>query len=218
MINHLGDIQKSKRIIITGANPAANHSVGLRHFLRAKERGARLIVVDPGFTKSAVKADIYIRVRPGTDIVPVYGMLKIIFDKSLEDARYPDEGAFGIDKICEEVAKWTVEEVENITGISKELLTQIAHEVARNKPTTLIWAVGLIRHAVGTSNTRLAPIVQMVLGNVGKFGGGVNTSRGHDSVQGVSNMACLSRNLSGHCPLNEATWRYYAKTWGVDYE
>ncbi|EJY5079374.1 formate dehydrogenase subunit alpha [Campylobacter jejuni] len=218
MTNHLGDIQRSKCIIIIGANPAVNHPVGFRHFLKAKEKGAKLIVVDPRFTKSAAKADIYARIRPGTDIAFMYGMLKIIFDEGLEDAKYLDERVFGIDKIREEAAKWTAEEVENVTGISKELLVQITHEVAKNKPTTLIWAMGLTQHTVGTSNTRLAPIVQMVLGNIGKFGGGVNILRGHDNVQGASDMACLSENLPGYYPLNEATWRYYAKIWGVDYE
>lgn len=218
MTNHLGDIQRSKCIIIIGANPAVNHPVGFRHFLKAKEKGAKLIVVDPRFTKSAAKADIYARIRPGTDIAFMYGMLKIIFDEGLEDTKYLDERVFGIDKIREEAAKWTAEEVENVTGISKELLIQITHEVAKNKPTTLIWAMGLTQHTVGTSNTRLAPIVQMVLGNIGKFGGGVNILRGHDNVQGASDMACLSENLPGYYPLNEVTWRYYAKIWGVDYE
>lgn len=162
MTNHLGDIQRSKCIIIIGANPAVNHPVGFRHFLKAKEKGAKLIVVDPRFTKSAAKADIYARIRPGTDIAFMYGMLKIIFDEGLEDTKYLDERVFGIDKIREEAAKWTAEEVENVTGISKELLIQITHEVAKNKPTTLIWAMGLTQHTVGTSNTRLAPIVQMV--------------------------------------------------------
>ncbi|EAJ4243106.1 formate dehydrogenase, partial [Campylobacter coli] len=88
MTNHLGDIQRSKCIIIIGANPAVNHPVGFRHFLKAKEKGAKLIVVDPRFTKSAAKADIYARIRPGTDIAFMYGMLKIIFDEGLEDTKY----------------------------------------------------------------------------------------------------------------------------------
>ncbi len=130
MTNHLGDIQRSKCIIIIGANPAVNHPVGFRHFLKAKEKGAKLIVVDPRFTKSAAKADIYARIRPGTDIAFMYGMLKIIFDEGLEDTKYLDERVLeSINR--EEAAKWTAEEVENVTGISKELLVQITHEVAK---------------------------------------------------------------------------------------
>ena len=218
MTNHLGDIQKSKCIFIIGANPAVNHPVGFRHFLKAKEKGAKLIVVDPRFTKSAAKADIFALIRPGTDIAFIYGMLKIIFDEGLEDKQYLENRVFGIDKIREEAAKWTPEIVEDVTGVSKDLLIQITHEVAKNKPTTLVWAMGLTQHSIGTSNTRLAPILQMVLGNIGKFGGGVNILRGHDNVQGASDMACLSENLPGYYALNESTWKYYAKIWQVDYE
>lgn len=218
MTNHLGDIQKSKCIFIIGANPAVNHPVGFRHFLKAKEKGAKLIVVDPRFTKSAAKADIFALIRPGTDIAFMYGMLKIIFDEGLEDKEYLENRVFGIDKIREEAAKWTPEIVEDVTGVSKDLLIQITHEVAKNKPTTLVWAMGLTQHSIGTSNTRLAPILQMVLGNIGKFGGGVNILRGHDNVQGASDMACLSENLPGYYALNEGTWKYYARIWQVGYE
>lgn len=218
MTNHLGDIQRSKCIFIIGSNPAVNHPVGFRHFLRAKEKGAKMIVVDPRFTKSAAKADIYAQIRPGTDIAFMYGMLKIIFDEGLEDTKYIDERVFGIDRIREEATKWSAEIVEDVTGIPKDLLYQITYEVAKNKPSTLVWAMGLTQHSVGTSNTRLAPILQMVLGNIGKFGGGVNILRGHDNVQGASDMACLSENLPGYYALNESSWRYYAKIWGVEYE
>ena len=218
MTNHLGDIQKSKCIFIIGANPAVNHPVGFRHFLKSKEKGAKLIVVDPRFSKSAAKADIFAQIRPGTDIAFMYGMLKIIFDNGWEDTKYIDERVFGIDKIREEAAKWDAKEVENVTGVSQELLYEITKEVATNKPTTLVWAMGLTQHSIGTSNTRLAPILQMVLGNIGKIGGGVNILRGHDNVQGASDMACLSENLPGYYPLKEAAWKYYAKIWGVDYD
>ncbi len=80
MTNSLGDIQNSKAIIIFGANPAVNHPVGFQHFLKAKERNnAKIIVVDPRFTKTAAKADYYAQIRPGTDIPFMYGMLNIIF-------------------------------------------------------------------------------------------------------------------------------------------
>ena len=77
--------------------------------------------------------------------------------------------------------------------------------------------MGLTQHTVGTSNTRLAPIVQMVLGNIGKFGGGVNILRGHDNVQGASDMACFSEKLPGLYPFNDATWGDYSKICCVDY-
>ena len=86
MTNSLGDIQKSKAIIIFGSNPAVNHQVGFQHFLKAKERNnAQIIVIDPRFTRTAAKADIFAQVRPGTDIPFIYGMLNIIFANGWED-------------------------------------------------------------------------------------------------------------------------------------
>ena len=103
MTNSLGDIQKSKAIIIFGANPAVNHPVGFQHFLKAQElNNSKLIVIDPRFTKTAAKADLYAQIRPGTDIPFMYGMLNIIFKNGWDDKEYVDARVFGMDKIREE--------------------------------------------------------------------------------------------------------------------
>lgn len=219
MTNSLGDIQKSKAIIIFGSNPAVNHPVGFQHFLKAKERNnAQIIVIDPRFTKTAAKADIYAQIRPGTDIPFMYGMLNIIFKNGWEDKEYTDARVFGMDKIREEAAKWTPEVVADVTGVPAEKLIQITNIYAKNRPGTLIWAMGLTQHTIGTSNTRMAPILQLALGNMGKAGGGTNILRGHDNVQGATDMGCLSDSLPGYYGLVEGSWKYFAKQWGVDYE
>ena len=219
MTNSLGDIQKSKAIIIFGSNPAVNHPVGFQHFLKAKERNnAQIIVIDPRFTKTAAKADIFAQIRPGTDIPFMYGMLHLIFKNGWEDKEYTDARVFGMDKIREEAAKWTPEVVADVTGVPAEKLIQITNIYAKNRPGTLIWAMGLTQHTIGTSNTRLAPILQLALGNMGKAGGGTNILRGHDNVQGATDMGCLSDSLPGYYGLVEGSWKYFAKQWGVDYE
>jgi len=219
MTNSLGDIQKSKAIIIFGSNPAVNHPVGFQHFLKAKERNnAQIIVIDPRFTKTAAKADIFAQIRPGTDIPFMYGMLNIIFKNGWEDKEYTDARVFGMDKIREEAAKWTPEVVADVTGVPAEKLIQITNIYAKNRPGTLIWAMGLTQHTIGTSNTRMAPILQLALGNMGKAGGGTNILRGHDNVQGATDMGCLSDSLPGYYGLVEGSWKYFAKQWGVDYE
>ena len=88
MTNHLGDIQNSKCIFIIGANPAVAHPVGMVHILRAKELGAKIIVVDPYFSRTASKADNYARIRPGTDIAFMYGMIRYIIKNDLYDKEY----------------------------------------------------------------------------------------------------------------------------------
>ena len=219
MTNHLGDIQNAKSIFIIGSNPAVNHPVGFRHFLKAKENnGAKLIVIDPRYTRTAAKADYFAQIRPGTDIPFMYGMMNLIFENGWEDKKFIDDRTYGIDEIRKEAAKWTPEVVEDVTGVPAATLKEITEVYAKNRPGSVVWAMGLTQHTIGSSNTRIAPILQLVLGNMGVSGGGCNILRGHDNVQGASDMANAPDSLPGYYPKNEATWKYFAKMWQVDYE
>lgn len=219
MTNSMNDIQNAKAIIIFGANPAVNHPVGFRHLLLAKERNnAQLIVIDPRFTRTAAKADLYARIRPGTDIAFMYGMLNIIFKNGWENQEYINDRVYGMDEIKKEAAKWTPDRVENVTGVPAEKLMQITRVYAKSTPGTLLWAMGLTQHSIGSSNTRIAPILQLALGNIGVEGGGANILRGHDNVQGATDLACLADTLPGYYGLSDGSWKYFAKSWGVDYE
>ena len=219
MTNHLGDIQNAKSIFIIGANPAVNHPVGFRHFLKAKENnGAKLIVVDPRYTRTAAKADYFAQIRPGTDIPFMYGMMNLIFENGWEDKKFIDDRTYGIDEIRKEAAKWTPEVVEDVTGVPAATLKEITEVYVKNRPGSVVWAMGLTQHTIGSSNTRIAPILQLILGNMGVSGGGCNILRGHDNVQGASDMANAPDSLPGYYAKNEGTWKYFAKMWKVDYE
>jgi formate dehydrogenase major subunit len=219
MTNSLGDIQNSKAIIIFGANPAVNHPVGFMHFLKAKEKNnAKIIVVDPRFTKTAAKADLYAGIRPGTDIAFMYGMLHLIFKNGWHDKNFINDRVYGMEDIIEEAKKWTPEKTADVTGVSADLIIQITKLYANNTPGTLIWAMGLTQHTIGSSNTRMAPILQLALGNMGVAGGGTNILRGHDNVQGATDFGCLADSLPGYYGLAEGSWKYFAKMWNVDYE
>ena len=219
MTNSLGDIQNSKAIIIFGANPAVNHPVGFQHFLKAKERNnAKIIVIDPRFTKTAAKADLYAQIRPGTDIPFMYGMLNIIFENGWQDKNFISDRVFGMDLIMEEAKNWPIERVADVTGVKADLILQITKVYAAATPGTLIWAMGLTQHTNGTSNTRMAPILQLALGNMGVEGGGTNILRGHDNVQGATDFGCLSDSLPGYYGITDGAWKYFASSWGVEYE
>ena len=219
MTNSLGDIQNSKAIIIFGANPAVNHPVGFQHFLKAKERNnAKIIVIDPRFTKTAAKADLYAQIRPGTDIPFMYGMLNIIFENGWHDKNFINDRVFGMDEIMAEAKNWPLERVADVTGVKADLILQITKLYAAAKPGTLIWAMGLTQHTNGTSNTRMAPILQLALGNMGVEGGGTNILRGHDNVQGATDFGCLSDSLPGYYGITDGAWKYFASSWGVEYD
>jgi|TARA_R110002033_G_scaffold107863_1_gene154223 formate dehydrogenase major subunit len=219
MTNSLGDIQNAKAIIIFGANPAVNHPVGFQHFLKAKERNnAKIIVIDPRFTKTAAKADLYAQIRPGTDIPFMYGMLKIIFENGWHDKNFINDRVYGMDEIMKEAKNWPIERVADVTGVKADLIVQITKLYAKSTPGTLIWAMGLTQHSNGTSNTRMAPILQLALGNMGLEGGGTNILRGHDNVQGATDFGCLADSLPGYYGLSEGSWKYFANSWGVDFD
>ncbi len=219
MTNQLGDIQNSKAVLIMGANPAVAHPVGFQHFLKAKERNnTKLIVVEPRFTKTAAKADMYVRLRSGTDIAFIYGMIHLILKNGWEDKKYLQDRVYGYEDVFKESEKWTPDVVSKVTGVSEEELYQVTKLFATSKPGCLVWTMGWTQHSIGTGNTRVGPILQMILGNMGVEGGGCNILRGHDNVQGASDMGCSSETLPGYYGLAEPAWKHFSNVWKTDYE
>ncbi|MCA1973682.1 MAG: formate dehydrogenase subunit alpha, partial [Caenispirillum sp.] len=219
MTNSYNDIQHSKCLVIIGGNPAEAHPVAMQHMLRAKERNrAPFIVIDPRFTRTAAHATDYVRLRPGTDIPVVWGILWHVFENGWEDKEYIAERVFGMEAIREEVAKWTPDVVERVSGVPGEQLFRVAKQMAENRPATLIWCMGATQKTVGTANVRAFSILQLALGNIGVPGGGANIYRGHCNVQGATDMGLDVSTLPSYYGLSEAAWRHFARVWDVSYE
>lgn len=219
MTNSYNDIHNSRAILIIGGNPAEAHPVSLQHVLKAKEENnAPLIVIDPRFTRTAAHATQYVRLRPGTDVPLIWGLLWHIFKNGWEDKDYIRQRVYGLDEVMREVEKWTPEEVENVTGVPEHEVLAVARTMADNRPGTFIWCMGGTQHTIGNNNTRAYCIFQLVLGNVGVSGGGTNIFRGHDNVQGATDFGVLSHTLPGYYGLSEGAWKHWAKVWNVDYE
>ena len=219
MTNSYNDIHNSKAIFIIGGNPAEAHPVSLLHVLKAKEQNnAPLIVCDPRFTRTAAHADEYVRFRPGTDVALVWGILWHIFDNGWEDKEFIRTRVWGMDQIREEVANWDPEEVERVTGAPGSQLKRVARTMANNRPGTVIWCMGGTQHTNGNNNTRAYCILQLALGNMGTSGGGTNIFRGHDNVQGATDLGVLSHTLPGYYGLSKGAWGHWARVWGEDPE
>ncbi|KAF0676033.1 formate dehydrogenase subunit alpha [Profundibacterium mesophilum] len=218
MTNTFNDIRNSKSIIIIGGNPAEAHPVSMLHVLNGKENGAKMIVVDPRFTRTAAHADEYVRIRPGSDVGFLWGLVKIILDNGWEDAEFLQQRVWGIEQVRAEVQKWTPEEVERVCGIAPEQTLRIAQTLAENRPGTLVWCMGLTQSTIGSSKTRAASILQLVLGNMGKTGGGTNIFRGHDNVQGATDLGVSCETLPAYYGLEEGAWKHWCRVWGTDYE
>ncbi|MCB9946717.1 MAG: formate dehydrogenase subunit alpha [Rhodospirillaceae bacterium] len=219
MTNSYNDIHNSRAIFLIGGNPAEAHPVSLVHMMRAKERNnAPLIVCDPRFTRTAAHADEYVRLRPGSDVALVWGLLWHIFQNGWEDQEFIRQRVWGMDQIRAEVARWTPEETERVTGVPGSQLARVARTLANNRPTTVIWCMGGTQHTNGNNNTRAYCILQLALGNMGRAGGGTNIFRGHDNVQGATDLGVLCDTLPGYYGLSAGAWQHWARVWDVDYD
>jgi formate dehydrogenase major subunit len=218
MTNSMNDIQNSRSIILFGSNPAEAHPVSLLHILKAKEQNnAPVIVCDPRFTRTAAHADEFVQMRPGTDVPLVWGILWHILENGWEDKKFIQQRVYGMADIRAEVKKWNPKECERVTGIPGSQLKRVARTLANNRPGTLIWCMGGTQHTNGNNNTRAYCVLQLALGNMGTAGGGANIFRGHDNVQGATDMCVLSHSLPGYYGLSTGAWKHWSRVWNVDY-
>ena len=219
MTNSYNDIHNSRAIFQIGGNPAEAHPVAMQHMLKAKEQNnAPFIVCDPRFTRTAAHADEYVRFRPGTDVGLIWGILWHVFENGWEDKEFIRQRVWGMKEIRAEVAKWTPEETERVTGVPGSQLKRVARTLANNRPFTIIWCMGGTQHTNGNNNTRAYCVLGLALGVIGTSGGGANIYRGHDNVQGATDMCVLSHSLPGYYGLKTGSWKHWARVWGVDYE
>lgn len=219
MTNSFNDIRNARSILLVGSNPAEAHPVAMLHILRAKERNnAPIICVDPRFTRTAAKSTEYVRIRPGTDVAFINGLLWHIFENGWEDKQFIAQRVYGLDEVREEVKHWSPAEVENVCGVGAEQMESVARTLAENRPGTIIWCMGGTQHTTGNNNTRAYCILQLALGNMGVAGGGTNIFRGHDNVQGATDMCVLSHSLPGYYGLSTGAWKHWAGVWDVDFD
>jgi len=219
MTNSYNDIRNAKTILIMGGNPAEAHPVAMQHILEGKELNrANMIVIDPRMTRTAAHATEYVRVRPGTHIATIYGMLWHIFQNGWEDKEFISQRVYGIDEIRAAVAKWTPDEVERVTGVPERRIKHVAEVFAKEKPSTLIWAMGQTQYSTGTANVRASCILVLATGNVGRPGTGANIFRGHDNVQGATDLGLDVTTLPLYYGLAEPAWRHWCRVWEADYD
>jgi formate dehydrogenase major subunit len=218
MTNSYNDIRNAKTQIIMGGNPAEAHPVSLQHLLEGAELNkANLVVIDPRMTRTAAHATEYVRLRPGTDIPVLYGMMWHILQNGWEDKEFIKQRVYGFEDVKKEIEKWTPEEVERVSGVPGEQLKRVAEMFATQKPATLIWCMGQTQHSVGTANVRASCIALLLTGNVGKPGAGANIFRGHDNVQGATDVGLDIVTLPFYYGLVEGAWRHWSRVWEVDY-
>ncbi|HEV2605465.1 MAG TPA: formate dehydrogenase subunit alpha [Microvirga sp.] len=217
--NSYNDIRNAKTMLVLGGNPAEAHPIAVQHLLAGKEiNRANFIVVDPRFTRTAAHGTEYVRIRPGTDIAFLNGMMWHIVKNGWEDKEFIRQRVYGMADVYKEIEKYPPDEVERVTGVPAEQMKRVAEKFAKEKPSTLIWCMGQTQHTVGTANVRASCIALLLTGNVGAPGTGANIFRGHTNVQGATDLGLDISNLPLYYGLTEGAWKHWARVWDVEYE
>jgi formate dehydrogenase major subunit len=255
MTNHWVDIKNADLVIVMGGNAAEAHPCGFKWVIEAKkQRKAKLIVVDPRYTRSAAVSDYYAPIRAGSDIAFLGGVINYLLTNDKIHHEYVrhytnsaflinpefkfDDGIFsgynaekrsyakdtwsyqldkdGYAKVDETLqdphcvfqlmkqhySRYTPDLVSKVTGTPKDqflkVCEMIAETAAPNKTMTICYALGWTQHTVGSQNIRTMAMIQLLLGNMGMAGGGINALRGHSNVQGITDMCAYSENLPGY--------------------
>ncbi|MDR2244378.1 MAG: molybdopterin-dependent oxidoreductase, partial [Burkholderiales bacterium] len=258
MTNHWVDIKNANLVTVMGGNPAEAHPVGFRWAIDAKiNNGAKILVIDPRFTRSAAQADEYVQLRPGTDITFLLGVIHYLISNDKiqheyvrnytnasflvrDDFAFHDglfsgydaekrtynrsSWAYQLDELgfakrdpslshprCvwnllrEHVSRYTPEVVENICGTTQDRFKVACELIAEtsvpHKTMTSMYALGWTEHTVGAQNIRAMAMIQLLLGNIGMPGGGINALRGHTNVQGITDLGIMATALPGYLAL-----------------
>lgn len=216
MTNSIKDIEEAKTIFIIGSNTFEDHPLIGRRVVRAKKNGAFLMVADPRYNMTAKQSDMYIQFRSGTDVALVNAMMYVILTEGLEDKEFIKNRTKGFDALKEEVMKCPPEWAEPITGVPAATIRKMAIQYATQKPSSIIYSMGVTQHSTGTDNVLSMSNLAMLTGNIGKRGSGVNPLRGQNNVQGACDMGALPNVVSGYqAVINPELRAKVCGVWGV---
>jgi predicted molibdopterin-dependent oxidoreductase YjgC len=214
----MDDVAKqAKSFFIIGSNTTEQHPVfGAMLRQAVRQRGAKLVVADPRKIDVTEFATLHLRQRPGTDIALINGLMYIILEKGWEDKSFIDERTESFDEFKATVMNYPPEMVAKTTNVPVEKLYEAAEILAKNSPMAVMWAMGITQHIVGVRNVMDLANLQMVLGNMGKAGGGVNPLRGQNNVQGACDMGGLPNVYTAYQAVtSDEIHDKFEKAWGA---
>lgn len=218
MTNDINDIKKADVILVIGSDTTAAHPVISARIKQAVREGlSKLIVIDPKKIRLADYADIYVAQRPGTDIAVLNSIMQVIIQNGWEDKEFVANRTEGFEDLKAEVMKekYSPENVEKISNVPANKIREIAEMFAKAKVGSLFYAMGITQHTTGTDNVKSTANLQMLCGNLGVPGGGVNPLRGQCNVQGACDMGGLPNVYPAYQRVNDpAVKEKFEKFWG----
>jgi formate dehydrogenase alpha subunit len=216
MTNNLLDLENSQCIFAIGTNFTEAHPIVSRWAQKARDKGATIIVADPRITSTSWMSDIHLRIKPGSDIDLIRGMMKVIFDEGLEDIEFISQRTEGFDLLKESLERFTLQEAADKTGVPAEDIADAARAFANSPSSAILYSMGITQHVCGTDNVKACATLALVCGQIGRPGAGVWPMRGQNNVQGNCDMGGMPEFYPGYKRAFEPqTIEYFKSAWNV---
>lgn len=216
MTNSLKGIEGTEVIFIIGSNTKESHPVIANRMIRARRRGAKIILADPRRVPMARHSDMFLRLRPGTDIALLNAMAHVILREGLEDKKFIKDRTSGFASWKKSLAKYTPVYAEAITGIPAEAIEEAAKLYGSSRKAGIFYTMGITQHTHGTDNVSAIANLALLTGNVGRDNAGVNPLRGQNNVQGACDMGALPNTYPGYQKVDDPkAQKKFQSLWGV---
>jgi len=216
MTNSISEIGNADCVFVIGSNTTEAHPVIALEVKRAKAKGAKLIVVDPRGTRIAELADVYLQIKPGSDIALLNAMMSVIISSGLEDKAFIQSRTEGYQEFKETVMRYTPSLAEEITGVAQQKIIDAALMYAKSDKSIIIYTLGITEHICGTENVMSLANLAMLCGKIGKESSGVNPLRGQNNVQGSCDMGALPDVYPGYQAVEDPQVRQkFEQAWKV---
>lgn len=213
------NFEKASCVMLCGYNPAASHPIVARRIVKAKQHGAKIIVIDPRKIETARIADLYLQIKPGSNLALLNAFANVIVNDGLMDKQFVEEHTDGFDSWWNIVKKYTPEDIEKITGIKPELLRQAAHMYATSENSIVGWGMGVTQQRQGVHTVHQLAAIACISNQIGRDGTGVAPVRGQNNVQGSCDMGMWPDMYPGYQKIsNPEVIKKFAKAWNVPVE
>jgi formate dehydrogenase alpha subunit len=211
------DLDLADCIFLVGVNLKETFPMMTMRVLRAKEKGARVIVMDPRRTATArYLGDIHLQLKPGTDAAVLNAMMRIILDEGLEDKAFIAARTVGIEKLRQHLSSLDLGEMTAISGVPLETIREAALAYATAKTGCIVYDQGVNQHTTGTDNVKALASLALLAGHYGRPGTGVSPTRGQINGEGTGDMGCLNVFYPGFKRVSEDVAKTFEEAWGVE--
>jgi formate dehydrogenase alpha subunit len=215
MTNSFGEFRDAGCIFAIGTNTTEAHPIISLEIKRAVDKGGKLIVANPREIDMVRWSHLWLQHNPGSDVALMMGMMRVIVDEKLLDQEFIDKRCENFDAFKKSLKDFDLDIVEKITGVPKDKIIEAARIYAVNKPSAILYAMGITQHSHGTDNVIATANLAMLTGNVGKPATGVNPLRGQNNVQGACDIGALPNVYPGYQAVTDAKVREkFEKAWG----